>query len=91
MRKAKPVQETLPLQANERQEGGTHYQAGAGQCPHCGGKLQHWDIVHMFGMDYYIGNATKYLFRYALKDGVEGLRKAIHYIDKKIELLAPKQ
>jgi hypothetical protein len=73
--------------ANEVQVGGTHYQAGAGCCPHCGNKLQHWDIVAMFGMDYFIGNATKYLFRFTLKDGAEGLRKAVHYINKKLELM----
>ena len=78
------------MSANDTQVGGTHYQEGAAQCPHCGEVIQHWDVVAMFGLDYFVGNATKYLFRFARKDGAEGLQKAIHYINKKIEMLQQK-
>lgn len=73
--------------ANARQEGGTHYQQGAGRCPVCNTELQHWDIVIAFGFDYFIGNATKYLFRFGRKgDRKEQLKKAIHYLEKKLEV-----
>lgn len=78
---------TSSSSANNRQEGGDHYQRGAGACPHCGQVIQHWDIVEMFRLDYFIGNATKYLFRFGLKgDPREQLKKAIHYLQKKLEL-----
>lgn len=80
----------LPSKANDLSVGGTHYKDGSGCCPNCGTKLQHWDIVAMFGLDYFIGAATKYQFRYALKDGAQGLRKAIHYLTKKLELMGEK-
>ena len=73
--------------ANDTQVGGTHYRDGAAVCPHCGKELQHWDIVAMFKLDYFIGNATKYLFRFERKDGRVALEKSIHYIKKKLELL----
>ncbi len=64
--------------ANEKQVGGDHYKKH-------GTELQHWDIVRMFDLGYLIGNATKYLFRWRNKNGVEDLKKAIHYIEKQIE------
>ena len=73
---------------NATQVGGTHYKDGAGKCPHCGTELQHWDIVHMFGFDYYVGVATKYLFRLGRKgDPAEQIEKSIHYLQKKLTLI----
>lgn len=67
------------MSANEKQVGGSHYKKT---------KLQHWDVVAIMGWDYYIGNATKYLWRLGLKgDPVEQIDKAIHYLEKKRELL----
>lgn len=66
--------------ANERQVGGTHYRRQ-------GAMLQHWDIVAMFGLDYFQGNITKYVFRWRFKGGVADLEKARHYLDKYIELI----
>lgn len=75
--------------ANAVQVGGTHYQDGSAHCPHCGGVLQHWDIVAAFRLDYFVGNATKYLFRIGLKgEPTEQVQKAIHYLTKKLELLS---
>lgn len=70
--------------ANERQVGGQHYQMERGP--------QHWDIVAMLGWDYYIGAATKYLWRLGRKEKsldkqIEAIQKSIHYLEKKIELL----
>lgn len=63
--------------ANERQHGGEHYKQSAG--------LQHWDFVKLAGLDYYSGNATKYLSRYPHKNGYEDLQKAAHYCEKALE------
>ena len=38
-------------------------------------------------MDFCLGNAVKYIWRAALKGGVEDLRKAMWYIERKIQLL----
>jgi len=67
------------MSANQRQVGGTHYQRGPN-------KKQHWDMVAEFGLDYFQGQITKYLFRWEDKGGVEDLKKARHYLDKYIEL-----
>ena len=63
--------------ANERQVGGDHYKTGG---------AEHWDMVNQFGLDYFQGQITKYLFRWRKKNGVEDLEKARHYLDKYIEL-----
>jgi len=44
-------------------------------------------------MDFLIGNAIKYLWRAGIKDavGVEDLKKAIWYIERKIKLLGEQQ
>lgn len=68
-------------QANERQVGGTHYRTAAGEGE------QHWDrIWRMYGRGYFVGNITKYVERYHLKNGIEDLKKAQHYLQKLIEL-----
>lgn len=45
----------------------------------------HWDLVIATGMGYLEGNATKYLARWRLKNGLEDLKKSLHYIDKLME------
>ena len=68
--------------ANDRQVGGTHY-----GCNTANGGEQHWDrIWRLYGRGYFIGCATKYLERYHLKNGVQDLEKARHFIEKLIEL-----
>lgn len=69
--------EALRESANEYQHGGDHYHNGA---------TQHWDLVAILRLDYYLGNATKYLSRAHKKNGVEDYRKAAHYIQKRNEL-----
>jgi hypothetical protein len=64
--------------ANEMQVGGMHYARGA--------KMQHWDMVAEFELDYFQGQITKYLFRWRAKGGVQDLEKAAHYLAKYIEL-----
>ena len=65
--------------ANQYQVAGSHYQKY--------GKLQHWDIVAYFNLDYFQGCISKYLFRYKDKGGIQDLEKAKHYLEKYIELL----
>lgn len=66
---------------NARQVGGNHYQ----------GEVQHWDIVHQQGWDYYVGAATKYLWRLGKKGDrqkhMEDIEKAIHFLEKKLEIM----
>lgn len=57
--------------ANNRQVGGDHYDTGD-NAP------QHWDL---FGLDYLIGYATKYV-RWRKKGGVQDLEKMIHVVEK---------
>lgn len=64
------------MSANETQVGGSHYQSST----------QHWDVViKLYGPGYLIGNATKYVTRWRKKNGVQDLKKALHYVDKLIE------
>jgi hypothetical protein len=60
--------------ANDRQVGGRHYKTGG---------LQHWDL---FGIEYLMGCASKYVARHMDKNGREDLEKAIHYCEKALEL-----
>jgi hypothetical protein len=62
-----------------KQVGGDHYAA----------EFQHWDWVAITGLDYFLGNATKYICRYTKKGKPEeDLDKALSYIDKGIEVYA---
>lgn len=64
--------------ANTRQVGGDHYKTGG---------EEHWDRQYrMFGPGYFIGCITKYVERYQVKNGIEDLLKAQHFIEKLIEL-----
>jgi len=49
-------------------------------------EIQPFDIIDCYGLDFYAGNALKYLLRYRDKGGVQDLKKARHYIDKLIEV-----
>ena len=72
--------------ANTRQVAGNHYKNSSGECPSCGEQLQHWDLVAMMDLDYFQGQITKYLIRWRLKNGVQDLLKARHFLDKYIEV-----
>lgn len=60
------------MEANEYQIGGKHYQ----------GNYQHWDFVCDVQLHYLLGCATKYISRFRNKNGIEDLRKSLHYISK---------
>ena len=67
------------MSANQKQVGGSHYKTE--------NDIQHWDVVYLiFGGDYLLGNASKYMARIGKKGGpekaVEDIDKAIHYLQK---------
>lgn len=66
------------MSANEKQVGGDHYKTGT---------VEHWDWVELQGVGYLEGCASKYVARYQSKGGVQDLEKAVHYVEKAIELL----
>lgn len=43
--------------------------------------MQVFDVIDEFGLDYYEGNALKYLIRYKKKNGLEDLKKCRDYLD----------
>ncbi len=65
------------MPANDKQHGGQHYKALA---------IQPWDYVAANGLGYFDGTAIKYLTRWRDKGEIEDLRKAIHFIEKLIEI-----
>jgi hypothetical protein len=68
------------MSANEKQVGGSHYRNDIGG-------EQHWDrIYRLYGRGYFVGCSTKYIERYHLKNGRQDLEKAIHFLEKLIEL-----
>jgi len=53
---------------------------------HClGASMQPFDVIDIFGLNFYEGSAVKYLLRWRKKNGVEDLEKAKHYIEILIE------
>lgn len=71
------------MSADSKQVGGDHYKEE--------GELQHWNVVARMKWDYFVGNCTKYLWRLGKKGGpdkaIEDISKAIHYLEKKRELM----
>ena len=71
------------MRANDHQVAGDHYRTDRG--------IQHWDLVHMFNLDYFQGQITKYVLRWKYKHNtpagrLEDLKKARHFLDKYIEI-----
>jgi len=64
------------MTANSNQVGGTHYQS----------PIQTWDYIIANDLNYLEGNIVKYVSRHRQKHGVEDLRKAMHYLQKLIEV-----
>lgn len=56
-----------------RQVGGDHYLKHKG--------MQPFDIIDEYSLNFYAGNALKYLLRYQDKGGILDLEKAKHYIE----------
>jgi hypothetical protein len=45
-----------------------------------------WNVITAWGLGYLDGTALKYIARWRDKGGLEDLRKAIHFLQKKIEV-----
>jgi hypothetical protein len=63
--------------ANSKQIAGSHYSDK---------NIQPWDFIHANNLGYFEGNCVKYVSRWRDKGGIEDLKKAIHYLEKLIEL-----
>lgn len=70
------------MSANDKQVGGNHYKGNA---------IEPWDFIASNNMGFLDGNAVKYISRYKQKNGVEDLQKAIHYLEKLIEVEKAKE
>ena len=73
-----------PATAVVAQVGGDHYTKSSGLCPHCGKEVQHWDVYA--DQPYLEGAATSYIGRWRDKGGLEDLRKAISFLEKRLRL-----
>ena len=62
--------------ASDLQVGGSHYNQYA---------IQPTEFIHKNDIPFIEGNIIKYVIRHRLKNGIEDLKKAKHYIDLLIE------
>ena len=68
------------MKANDKQINGTHY------IPKVGGGVQHWDYCVKTDVPNLEYAASKYVQRWREKNGIIDLNKAIHYLEKRIEV-----
>jgi len=69
--------------ANDIQVGGDHYKKY--------GDLQPWDVIVAWNLGYLDGTALKYIARWRDKGGINDIKKAIHFLEKFIEVEEGKQ
>lgn len=65
------------MSANDKQIGGDHYKSL---------QPEPWDVIMAWKRDYLVGSAIKYLARWEQKGGIADLHKAVHFLQKRIEL-----
>lgn len=63
------------MSARDSQVGGQHY------AKH---RIQPWDVIDEYNLDFYEGSALKYLLR-RKQNRLEDLRKLAHYVERMIE------
>ena len=63
--------------ANKLQIGGEHYKTGS---------YEHWDFVVSYKLNYFEGQSTRYICRCRSKGGKEDIEKAIHMLQKYLEV-----
>jgi hypothetical protein len=68
--------------ANDKQVGGHHYKRY--------GDLQPWDVVLQWKLGYLEGTALKYIARWRDKGGIDDIKKAIHFLEKLVEVNSPR-
>ena len=66
------------MSANDTQVGGNHYKKY--------GDLQPWDVITAWGLGYLDGTALKYIARWRDKGGIADIEKAIHFLEKFLEV-----
>lgn len=64
--------------ANEVQHGGNHYKQFSNYEP--------WDVITAWNLGYLDGTALKYIARHRDKGKAEDLKKAIHFLQKALEV-----
>lgn len=64
------------MEANKIQIGGTHYKT----------EYEHWDLAVKIPLNYLEGCTTKHVTRWRKKLGVQDLQKAMHYLNKLMEV-----
>ena len=48
--------------------------------------MEPWDVITGWQLGYLDGTALKYIARWKHKGGVEDLKKAIHFLEKAVEV-----
>lgn len=69
------------MSANNKQIAGSHYKS----------TMECWDYILANDLGYLEGTAIKYITRWKKKNGVEDIQKAIHFLEKLIEVEKQKQ
>jgi hypothetical protein len=69
------------MAANNKQIAGDHYKKY--------GDLQPWDVVVKWNLGYLEGTALKYIARWRDKGGIDDIKKAIHFLEKLVEISTP--
>lgn len=64
--------------ANDKQVDGNHYKKY--------GNLQPWDVIVAWNLGYLDGTALKYIARWRDKGGINDIKKAIHFLEKFVEV-----
>lgn len=68
----------MESKANTYQVSGNHYKQFKGMEP--------WDVITGWDLGYLDGTALKYIARWKHKNGVEDLKKAVHFLQKAVEV-----
>ena len=71
------------MSANDYQVSGSHYKQFK--------EFEPWDVITAWNLGYLDGTAVKYIARWRHKGGVEDLKKAIHFLQKTIEMEEQKE
>lgn len=66
-----PLTHVEPMKVMDKQVGGTHYQK----------QIQPWTVIDAWGLNFWEGNAVKYIARHKDKSGRQDIEKAIHYLE----------
>ena len=69
------------MSANNNQIAGSHYKS----------TMECWDYILANDLGYLEGTAIKYITRWKKKNGVEDILKAIHFLEKLVEVEKQKQ